>query len=140
MKSIILLRIASVLTMIHCVLHTIGGVLGKPMHGIDEIAVVDKMKCHAFNVMGSMRTYWDFFFGYGLGLTVTLFVQAILFWMLGSYVKTNPGLVRAVALLFCVDYALMAVVVGRYFFVAPAVFEALIAACLLTAYFRTAAA
>ena len=59
MKSALFLRIASVLTMIHCILHTIGGVLSSPKHGSEELAVVETMKAHTFNVMGSMRSYWN---------------------------------------------------------------------------------
>lgn len=56
------LRIASILTVVHCVLHTFGGVLGSPKHGAEEIAVIETMKSHPFDVMGSVRSYWDFFF------------------------------------------------------------------------------
>jgi hypothetical protein len=140
MNSALFLRIASVLTFIHCALHTIGGVFGKPKHGVEEIAVIETMKGHAFNVMGSMRTYWDFFFGYGLFVTLNLLLQAILFWALASYVKTSAGLVRVVALLFFFNYALMSMISFRYFFMAPGVVEVLIAVCLLVAYFRVASA
>ena len=56
MKPALFLRIASVLTMIHGILHTIGGVLSSPKHGSEELAVVETMKAHTFNVMGSMRS------------------------------------------------------------------------------------
>jgi hypothetical protein len=59
------------------------------------VAVIETMKAHTFNVIGSMRTYWDFFFGYGLFVTVSLLFQGILFWILASFAKTNPALVRA---------------------------------------------
>jgi hypothetical protein len=140
MKPGLFLRIASVLTFLHCVLHTVGGVFGKPKHGIEEVAVIETMKEHAFNVVGSMRTYWDFFFGYGLFVTVNLLLQAILFWALAGYVKTSPGLVRIVALLFFFNYALMSIIAFRYFFIAPGVVEALTAVCLLVAYFTVASA
>ena len=65
MKPTLFLRIASILTFVHCVLHTFGGVLSSPRHGAEEVAVIEAMKSHSFDVMGSMRSYWDFFFGYG---------------------------------------------------------------------------
>jgi hypothetical protein len=140
MTSTLFLRIASVLTLIHCVLHTIGGVLGKPRNGSEEIAVIDAMKSHQFNVMGSMRTYWDFFFGYGLGVTVDLLIQGILFWMLASLVKTSPTAVRPIAALFFIHYALLSVIAFKYFFIAPGITEVLIAASLAAAYLTTASA
>jgi hypothetical protein len=140
MTSTLFLRIASVLTLIHCVLHTIGGVLSKPNNGPEEIAVIDAMKSHHFNVMGSMRSYWDFFFGYGLGVTVNLFMQGILFWMLASFVKTSPATVRPIVALFFVNYALLSVIGFKYFFIAPGITEMLIAASLAAAYFTAASA
>jgi len=83
MKPTIFLRIAAVLTLIHSILHTIGGVFGKPLPGPAEQAVA-AMKANHFMLMGSARTYWDFYIGFGLGITVFLTVEAIVFWLLGS--------------------------------------------------------
>jgi hypothetical protein len=140
MTSTLFLRIASVLTLIHCVLHTIGGVLSKPRNGAPEIAVIDAMKSHTFNVMGSMRTYWDFFFGYGLGVTLNLLIQGILFWMLAGLVKNSPAAVRPIVALFGINYLLLAVISFKYFFIAPVITEVLIAASLAAAYFTAASA
>jgi phosphoglycerol transferase MdoB-like AlkP superfamily enzyme len=138
-KPTLFLRIASVLTMIHCILHTIGGVLGSHRHGPEEIAVVETMKAHTFNVMGSMRSYWDFMFGYGLGVTITLLIQSLLFWQLATMSKTNAAWTRPIVLLFFFNFVVMSVVVWRYFFIAPAITELLIAACLAAAYFTATA-
>jgi hypothetical protein len=139
MTPTLFLRIASVLTVLHSILHTIGGVLSKPKDP-EQIAVIETMKSHTFNVMGSMRTFWDFFFGYGLGVTVTLLIQGILFWMLGSLVKTSPAAVKPIVGLFSINFAVMSVIVSKYFFIAPGVTEVLIAVSLAAAYFTTASA
>jgi hypothetical protein len=138
-KSIVLLRIASVLAMIHCALHTIGGVFGTPKNGSEEVAVIETMKGHTFNVIGSMRTYWDFFFGYGLFVTVSLLFQGILFWILASFAKTNPALVRSIAGLFCLNYIFFSIIAFKYFFVGPGVAQLMIAGCLGAAYVTTSA-
>jgi hypothetical protein len=138
MSSTLFLRVASVLTLIHCAGHTIGGVFGKPKNGAEEIAVIETMKAHQFNVMGSMRAYWDFFFGYGLVLTVTLLIQGVLFWQLGSLIKTNAAAANPVVALFCVNFLLMSVIVFKYFFLGAGVLELLIAACLAAAFFTAA--
>ncbi len=139
MTPTLFLRIASVLTVLHSILHTIGGVLSKPTDP-EQIAVIETMKSHTFNVMGSMRTFWDFFFGYGLGVTVTLLIQGILFWMLGSLVKTSPAAVKPIVGLFSINFAVMSVIVSKYFFIAPGVTEVLITVSLAAAYFTTASA
>src|SRR5690242_4234374 len=100
MKPKLFLRIASVLTFIHCALHTIGGVFGLPRHDAEELTVVDAMKSHRFDVAGSMRSYWDFFFGYGLFVTLALLVEAILLWQVATHARAHPGRPIATLLLF----------------------------------------
>ena len=134
MSSTLYLRIASVLTIIHAILHTVGGVLSKPRNGAPEIAVIDAMKSQSFNVMGSVRTYWDFFYGYGWLLGLALLVEGILFWQMATIAKTNAAQLRPIIALFCVNFLVTTVIAWKYFFIAPAVTEILIAAFLAAAY------
>ena len=140
MNATLFLRIAAVLSFIHCVLHTVGGVFGSPAHGAEEIAVIETMKSHHFDFLGSVRSYWDFFFGYGLFVTIILFIVAIVFWQLAGLAKTNPSAVRPIAAMFCLNFLAMAVVSWKYFFLAPAVTELLIAVCLALASAKSRAA
>lgn len=140
MKPTALLRIAAVLTLIHCILHTVGGVFASPKHGAEELAVIETMKAHRFAVMGSMRSYWDFFFGYGLFVTIVLFVHALFFWQLAAFAKSNSAWLRPILGLFFFNFIAMAVVSWRYFFIGPAVTELLIAVCLAWAFAAARAA
>lgn len=134
MRSVLYLRIASVLTFFHFAAHTIGGVLSGPHHGAEETVVLQAMKAHQFAVMGASRSYWDFYFGYGLFVSVNFLVQAVLFWQLASLARTNGALIRPIVALFFVCYAALAVVAWKYFFIAPLAVEVLIAVCLALAY------
>lgn len=134
MKPALFLRIASVVTLIHCLLHTIGGVFGSPKHGAEEIAVIETMKSHQFDAFGSMRSYWDFFFGYGLFVTIALLVGGVLFWRLAMLAKTNPVWIKPIVALFFFNYLGMAIVSWKYFFAGPAVAELFIATCLGLAF------
>lgn len=140
MRTPLYLRIASVLAIVHALLHTIGGVLSKPSHGAPEIAVIEAMKSRSFNVMGSMRTYWDFFYGYGWLLGLALLVEGILFWQLATIAKTNAAPIRPIIMLFCLNFVVTTVIAWKYFFIAPAVTEILIAAFLAAAYFAASSA
>ena len=140
MKTTLFLRIASVLAIIHAILHTIGGVISKPNNGAPEVAIIDTMKSRAFPVMGSMRTYWDFFYGYGWIVAITLLVQGIFFWQLATIAKTNATQIRPVILLFSLNFLATTVVAWKYFFIAPALTEILIAAFLAGAYFTASSA
>jgi hypothetical protein len=129
MKPVIFLRIASVLTLIHAVLHTIGGVFSSADPGPATIAV-EAMKANQFLVMGHMRSYWEFYRGLGLTVSILLTAEAIVFWQLGSLAKTDAGRLRPVMATFLLAYLVLAVNSNAYFFIAPVITEILIAACL----------
>ncbi len=92
------------------------------------------MKALHFDAMGSLRTYWDFYFGFGLFLTVNLLLLSALMWHLASLVRTEPAIVRPFAGLLCVAFLVFAVLSGLYFFVAPLVIEGFVALLLGLAY------
>src|ERR1700723_3419756 len=126
MKATLLLRIAAVLAFLHGVLHTIGGVFGKAA-----------MEANRFTAMGVNRTYMDYLMGYGLMTTVKFLVETAVFWQLGSMAKSYGRQIRPLIMMFCVGYLASAVVAWRYFFAGPAVFEVVIALCLLGAWVLT---
>jgi hypothetical protein len=129
MRTVLFLRIASVLTFIHAALHTVGGVFGGAAPGVQQ-ATVAVMKANEFAVMGVMRSYGDFYMGFGLVVSVFLTVEGVVFWQLGSLAKIDALRLRPVLATFLVGYLGAAVVSWRYFFAAPVVTEILIAACL----------
>jgi hypothetical protein len=129
MKPVLFLRIASVLTFIHAVLHTIGGVFGKVEPGPAAVAV-EAMKTNQFLLMGHIRSFWDFYRGMGLLVTIFLTAEAILFWQLAWLAKTDAQRLRPIMATFLVAYTALAVNSYTYFFLAPVITEILIAACL----------
>jgi hypothetical protein len=137
LKDIALLRAASVLTFIHAVLHTVGGLLRSPAHGEHEIAVLNAMKGFEFDFMGSMRSYWDFYFGFGLFVTLGLVLQAVLLWQLAPLVRKAPQVARPLLLTLLASFIVMMVLSWRYFFVAPLAIEALIAILIAISYVQT---
>ena len=136
MKPGLFLRIAAVLTFLHAALHTIGGVFGKVGPGPATVAV-DAMKTNQFLLMGHMRNFWDFYRGLGLGATISLTAEAILFWQLASLAKADAQPLRPVMATFLVAYTALAVNSYTYFFLAPVITELLIAACLALALVTT---
>ena len=129
MRTVLFLRIASVLTLIHAALHTIGGVFGGAAPGAQQ-ATVAVMKANEFAVMGVMRSYWDFQMGLGLVVSVFLTMEAVVFWQLGALAKIDALRLRPVLAAFLVGYLCVAAVSYRYFFAAPVITEILIALCL----------
>jgi hypothetical protein len=131
-KPALFLRFASVLTFIHAVLHTVGGVFGKVPPGPALVAAT-AMKANEFMAMGQMRTFWEFYRGMGLGVSIFLTAEAVAFWFLASLAKRDAVVLRPILATFAIAYVVFSVDSYRYFFLAPVVTELLIAACLVTA-------
>jgi hypothetical protein len=131
-KPILFLRTASVLTFIHAVLHTIGGVFGKVDPGPAAVAVA-AMKDNHVVVMGSLRSFWDFYFGLGLALSISMTAESILMWQLASLAKTEARRLRPMMVTFLVAYVVIAINSNLHFFIAPVVVEILIALCFVFA-------
>jgi hypothetical protein len=129
MKPAVFLRIASILTLIHAILHTVGGVFSKPGPGA-EAMVVATMQSNRFPVMGVTRTYFEFYRGMGLGITIFLTVEAIVFWLLASMANSDAARLRPILAVFMAGYLVFALNSWAYFFLAPVVTEILIALCL----------
>ena len=129
MKPTLLLRIASLLTLVHAALHTIGGVFGNPDPGAAQTAFA-AMQSNHFLVMGLTRTYADFYRGLGLAVSILLTAEAIVFWQLGTLAKTQAHRLRPIMATFLVAYLAVAVNSYSYFFAPPVVIEVLIGICL----------
>lgn len=132
MKATIWLRSASILALLHAILHTVGGVYGAPAPGPQQIAVV-AMKSNTFPVMGSMRSQWDFYHGMGLAVAIFLTAEAIIFWLLSNVVRKDEVGLQPVLVAFFLGYLALAIVSAQYFFLPPVIVELLIASCLLMA-------
>lgn len=95
MTPTLLLRIASGLALLHSILHTVGGVFGKPGPG-SQAATLAIMRANQFQVMGLTRSYADFYLGFGLFVTVALAVVAVVFWQLGTLAKSGATQLRPI--------------------------------------------
>lgn len=134
MKPQALLRTASVLTLPHAILNSFAGLLSGTSSNQDETSLLMAMKALQFDAMGSLRTYWDFYFGFGQFLTVNLLLIAVLLWQLGSLVKAEPAMSRPFIGVLCIAFLTFAVLSWLYFFIAPLVVEGVIALLLGLAY------
>jgi hypothetical protein len=120
MKASLLLRIAAVVTFLYLAGHT-AGIPWTPAVGPKEIPVLEAMKGHSFDAEGFKRTYWDFYFGFGVIISGFLLVQAVVLWQLGSLAKTDALRIRPIVASFFVAFIVNAVLAWKYFFAVPAV-------------------
>ncbi len=130
MTTSTLLRVTAVVALLQFFGHAALFVRSRPTHGDAEVTVVAAMKAHRFNFGGSMRSYWDMYFGYGLEAAFICLVEAVLFWQLATIIGTTQVIVRPIIALFLVANVAHAILVMRYFFLVPLVPDVLIALLL----------
>jgi len=132
MKSATTLRAASVASFLFFAGHTAGYPWTPSPTSLTE-AIVGPMKSSAFPVMGTARTYWDFYLGFGLTVSVLLLLESVVLWCLATLVTHEPRQLRPVLLAFLVANLLQLGLVIGFFFVAPLALNVLLIACLLLA-------
>jgi hypothetical protein len=132
MKASLLYRIAAALILLFDIGHTSGFPWSDPRWGVD----LTSMKSTHFQIFGFTRTYWDFYVGFGLFVTVFLLLAAILAWQLGGLPANTLAGMRASALGLALCFIAVAVLSWRYFFMIPIVFSIVISLCLVAAAWK----
>ena len=133
MKPSILLRVASVLTLIFCAGHTYGA-LGVSSRDPEQAAVFMAMQAFPFSIMGARRTHWEFYRGFSFLFSATLLLLAVLLWQLAGLAKSDPVAARPFVASLFLAYVGFTILSGVYFFMAPAAFSAAVAVCLALAF------
>jgi hypothetical protein len=131
MSPPVLLRTASALTLLFAAGHAMGAVDFWSPPG--ETTVLEAMRSFQFDVMGTTRTYLDFYLGFGLYITVLLLLQAILLWQLAAIAKKDPAIARPLIVAFLATSVVGTFVIWRFIFIVPAAFSLACAACLVAA-------
>jgi hypothetical protein len=129
-------RIASVALLLYAAGHQIGFRQVDPRWNAE--ATVTAMKI-PFEVSGNMRSYWDFYSGFGFFCTGLLLFAAVLAWQLGALTPEVLRQLRLVRWAIAACFAALTVMTWRYFFPAPTIFSAIVAACLVLAALDTKA-
>lgn len=129
MKARVLYRISAVLILLFDLGHSAGFPWSDPKWGVDTGA----MRSSHFMVLGFSRTYWDFYVGFGLIISVFLLLAAILAWQLGSLSAQAAPFLRGTAWALALGFAAITVLNWMYFFTIPIVFSGVITVCLAAA-------
>ncbi len=130
MKPAVLYKGSSMLLVLFAGTHTYG-MYYPPSRRATVDTVTFAMRNVHFDAMGFNRTIWDFYFGFGMLLTVFLLFSAFLSWQLGSQTQNSYG--RPLAWAFAVCHGAVAALCWTYFFLAPAIVSTVIAVCLIAA-------
>jgi len=119
-KGRTLLRIAAVATAAQAMAHTFGGVFGPIQPGNQMVAAV-AMKTNQFDALGSSRTFWDFFIGFGLCVSVFLVLETGLLWIVAKAVDDGVTDWRPILALLMICNVAIGVLGVRFFFPATVV-------------------
>ena len=131
MKASLLYRTASVLLILFALGHTLGFRRVDPRWRLDSI--IAALRSTHFEVQGLNRTYWDFYVGFGLFVTILLLFTAILTWQLGGLPKDHLSDMRLVAWSLAACFVVVTFLSWKYFFVVPVIFSGIVAICLILA-------
>jgi hypothetical protein len=137
MKTSHLLRIAAIVTLLFFAGHT-SGYPWTPDAGPAELTVIDAMKGHSFDVVGSIRTYWDFYIGFGLAISLFQLLQAVVLWQLAGIARRYAAGVRPIIAAFFIAYFINALLALKFLFVIPVVTSLVIALILAAAFYFAA--
>lgn len=128
-----LYRVAAVLIFLFDLGHTAGYPWSDPRWGVD----LGAMRSSHFNVLGFSRTYWHFYVGFGLFVSVFLLLAAVLAWQLGGMPAETLRGMRAVSWTLALGFLAVTILSWVYFFTIPIVFSGLITICLAVAAWRS---
>jgi hypothetical protein len=128
MRTSTSLRVASGISLLLFAGHTAGGFSSWSPAG--STRALDAMRSFQFAVNGFTRSYWHFYIGFGLVISVYLLAQAVLLWQLASWSRVNPATARPLVAVFFAAAVLTSVLDWMFFFVAPLVMSVATAAVL----------
>ena len=128
-----LLLCAGLLAAIQAATHTILFLTAKPEVNPQSAPVVAAMRGEHFNVgMLGSRTYWDFYFGYGLiAVILAFFVVAVIFVAASC---TDVVAQRRLILYTATAVAVHAAVIAIHFFVLPLGFDLVVLSALTVSW------
>jgi len=130
MKIPIVYRMAAVLLTLFAVGHTFGFQKTLPEWGVDSL--IASMRAMHFDAQGFHRSYYDFYVGFGLFVSVFLLFAAVLAWQLGGTERETLAQMPGITWSLAICFLLVTAVSWKYFFVAPLVFSAAITLLLLS--------
>jgi hypothetical protein len=122
-KAAVWLRVLAVVLGLFALGHTLGTAAPKVTRGMREAVVFQAMQGYRFPVMGFDRTYWDFYRGFALTVSVLMFALAALAWQLAAVSRRAPSEALPMAVTLLVGCVGILVLSLEFFFAPPIVFS-----------------
>jgi len=122
-------RIAAVGLVLFAAGHTFGFLSFRPSSA-EGLAVYNAMNSVQFDFNGAVRSYAEFYTGFGLMVTAYLLFCAFLAWHLSSLSASQPKAIGVLAWVFVAVQLASLVLSILYFFLVPALLSGVILVCL----------
>ena len=122
------LRVSAVLSLLFAAGHSLGG--RKQWSPMGDNPVLRMMKAVQFQTMGVSRSYYDFFMGFGISLSISMLTQAFVLWFMADLATSHAARLRPMILVFLVASLAGVVVAWQYIFPIPALFSLVLCATL----------
>ena len=103
--------------------HTLGTAAPHVTRGAAEADVFRAMQGFRFPVMGFERSYWEFYRGFALTISVQLALMAVIAWQVGSLSQRDAGQALPLGVALLGACAGVAVISWFFFFGGPIVFS-----------------
>ena len=136
MKHITAFRSASLLLFIFCLMHTGGGMLAQKSLGPASDAVFEAMKSVHFDFNGADCTWYGFWFGFGLTVSIFLLLSAFVAWQFERVPDEHWPSLELISWAFVVSHVGNTVLAWKYFFAGPGVFGTIISLLLAVGTLR----
>jgi len=135
MKPSTPLRLVAILMAVGDLGHT-SGVLRSIPRSLAEGGLLEPLQNFHTVAMGTSRTHWDFYEGFGLSVTFQFLLIAGLAWMTANLADTEPERARPFIYLLLAAQAAGLVIAYVYFFAGPLVMTLLTMICLVWSLVR----
>ncbi len=103
--------------------HTLGTAVPHVTRGAAEASVFRAMQGFRFPIMGFERSYWEFYRGFALTISVQLALMAVIAWQVGSLSESDPRQARRIGIALLLGCVGIAVISWSFFFGGPIVFS-----------------
>ena len=128
MKPTIWFRILAAILAFFTLGHTVG-----TRHAItaapQEASVIATMQGYRVPVMGFERSYWEFYRGFSLSISVLLATLMVVAWQVGTLSRRDPRAAVPLAVTLLMACVGQAVIAFAYFFTAPIITSVLSVIC-----------
>ncbi|MEA3062266.1 MAG: hypothetical protein QOJ94_2047 [Sphingomonadales bacterium] len=131
MTTSLTLRIASIISLLFTVGHSVGGL--QKWSPTEDNAVLKAMTDVHFPAMGVSRSYLDLYLGMGWTISVFMLLQTVVLWQMASLARSDPARLRGMIAAFALAALASGIIAWRLILPVPALFSGVLAIALAAA-------